>query len=58
MTRKQAVKMFKEEIFPNWKIETKTTVRCAFNDWVEMLSHNGQISDKQRNNWCWNGGKV
>jgi hypothetical protein len=57
MTRRQAIKLFKNEVFPNWNKETETTVRCTFNDWTENLSRDGHITEKQRQTWCWDGGR-
>ena len=55
MTRKQAKQIFVEEYY-NGNIrkalkEDRIAVRCAWNDFTDMLCRNGDITQHQANIW-------
>ena len=60
MTFKQAKKDFLRELMINNQCLTigelkkaigSTTIRCYWCDYVEYLARNGDITERQRNNW-------
>lgn len=53
MTLKQALKIFRSEILLRYKTLPITTVRCAFNDYVDGLHRDGHITTDQADTWCY-----
>ena len=50
MTQKQFNQDFKET-HPNFRVMTLTDRRLYYNDLMETYRQNGNITDKQRQNW-------
>ena len=50
MTQLQFNQQYKNS-FPNWKKETLTDRRLMYNDLMEQLRQQGQITEKQAANW-------
>lgn len=54
MNRKQIIQSFKDSFGSDLdyikfvRENGKTTTRCAFNDWLDYLNKDGEITDKQR----------
>jgi hypothetical protein len=38
---------------PDYRKQPITTVRCAFNDWVDSLHRDGRVSQFQADTWCY-----
>jgi hypothetical protein len=53
MTFRQALKIFRTEILTAYKQRDATTVRCMFNDWIDGLYRDGEITERQVNTWCY-----
>jgi hypothetical protein len=51
MTKVQAVKQFKEDNKEFLKSNSKTTIRCVWNDYIDSLYEDNQITEKQAYNW-------
>ena len=51
MTKKQAEQIFKNEILPVLNKHDVTLVREAWHEFTDYLCKDGQITDKQYNNW-------
>jgi len=59
LTKKQAEDLFKSEV--DYKNLTTTDQGVYWNDFVDHLHKDGQISDNQRNNWgspCFHRKKI
>jgi hypothetical protein len=55
MTKKEAIQIFMESYGDNIKELRETrdfiAIRCAWNDFTDMLYKDGQITSYQYNNW-------
>jgi hypothetical protein len=51
LTKPQAIALFKQTHGDLLKKETKTTIRCVWNDFTDSLHRSGEISDSQVQNW-------
>ena len=51
MTKKQAELFFKEETILDLDKKDKILIRTTWNDFTDSLCKDGQISEKQYNNW-------
>lgn len=51
ITKKEAEKIFKEEILIHLNKKDKVLVRTSWNDFTDTLCKDNQISENQYNNW-------
>lgn len=51
MTKQQAIEYFKEHVLPRLDITDRPLVRTAWNDYVDALQKNGQITERQAETW-------
>ena len=51
ITKKEAEKIFKEDFLAGLNKKDKTLIRTTWNDFTDTLCKDGQISEKQYNNW-------
>lgn len=55
MTLREARKYFREHLAPSviarYGKNDKAAMRIAFNDWTDSLHKNGEITERQYNNW-------
>ena len=51
MTKKDAEKIFKENFLTGLNKKDKILIKTTWNDFTDSLCKDGQISEKQYNNW-------
>lgn len=51
MTKQQAVEYFKEHVLPDLDTTDLPLVRTAWNDYVDALQKDGQITERQADTW-------
>lgn len=52
MNKLTAIKTFESEVYPNAKSKKdRIKVRTIWNDYVDTLNKNGDITDKQASKW-------
>jgi hypothetical protein len=52
LTKVQAAELFKFAFLPAFKDSSRTTIRCAWNDFVDGLCRDGHITENQQNRWA------
>ena len=51
MTKKEVEKLFKTEIYPTLNKSDKPMIRELWHSFTDTLCKNGEISEKQYDNW-------
>jgi hypothetical protein len=51
VNKREAVENFKEGILPHIPSNDKVAIRCAWNDYVDGLNKDGQVTDYQARTW-------
>ena len=51
MTKREALNLFRNEILPSLTDRSSVTLRCAWNDYTDILFKNKEITEDQYNNW-------
>jgi len=51
MTKREALNLFRNEILPSLTDRSSVTLRCAWNDYTDILFQNKEITEDQYNNW-------
>jgi hypothetical protein len=51
MTKREAERQFREDILPRLSSNDKPARRQAWNDYVDSLQKNGQITERQAFDW-------
>ena len=51
MTKREAVKLFRELVLHSIPATDKVAMRCAWNDYTDSLCKDRAITERQYNNW-------
>lgn len=51
MKKTEAKRLFDTEVLPALRCHDKTSLRCAWNDFVDGLYKSGEITERQADTW-------